>query len=529
MKSCKIYILCTLFSLLAIAPATAAPTVLATLTLGHDTAGVVVDSVLRRAYVTSYASGTLSVINLDTNTATTLPVGTNPRRLLSDAAHGRVYIVNDTNPGSLTVVDAKTNTIITQIPAGNRSRSIAADFQLGEVYVGNRDSNTITVVDIHNNTAVATVPVGRSPGGIDVNTRLGKIYVVSGLDNTVSVIDQHTRAVTTVAVGRNPGFARADNRTGKVYVNNVDDRTISVIDANATVIKTIPGGAGTTSNFATVSAVYRRVYLANAIDNTLSIIDTDTDTIVRTVPVGLSPQDVVVDNGDANLYVVNQAGNSVTILDARSETVINSVPVGVGPWRISGGLDRMLVLNVNGAGADSVTIMTQQETISDTEIATEWYHQAFNHYFHSVLEPENRVLGDGVFGNDWNTTSEFWRVWTQPGPGRQPVCRFFSATFAPRSSHFFTPYGPECESLKTGGVWQYEGTLYFLQLPDAAGNCVAGTAALYRLYNNGLSGAPNHRLTANRDTRNAMVALGWIGEGNGPDVVFACTPTLRGD
>ena len=64
------------------------------------------------------------------------------------------------------------------------------------------------------------------------------------------------------------------------------DRTISVIDSNTdTVIKVIPSGAGTSANFGTVSAVYRRYYLPNFTDGTLTIVNTDTDTVTNTVGV----------------------------------------------------------------------------------------------------------------------------------------------------------------------------------------------------------------------------------------------------
>ena len=43
-----------------------------------------------------------------------------------------------------------------------------------------------------------------------------------------------------------------------------------------------------------------------------------------------------------------------------------------------------------------------------------------------------------------------------------------------------------------------------------------------------MSGVPNHRLAASRMLRDRMVTQGWIAEGGGVDVIFACTPTLAG-
>lgn len=47
---------------------------------------------------------------------------------------------------------------------------------------------------------------------------------------------------------------------------------------------------------------------------------------------------------------------------------------------------------------------------------------------------------------------------------------------------------------------------------------------MYRVYNNGLSGAPNHRYAVERAVRDQMVAAGGTAEGTGADVVFACVP-----
>jgi hypothetical protein len=49
---------------------------------------------------------------------------------------------------------------------------------------------------------------------------------------------------------------------------------------------------------------------------------------------------------------------------------------------------------------------------------------------------------------------------------------------------------------------------------------------LYRLYNNGMGGAPNHRYTTSLATFNQMRAAGWIFEGNGLTGAFACVPPV---
>ncbi len=519
---------------LAFAPAAAhgAATIVASVLVGHQAPVLCSDSVKAKMFVPNYADGTLSVIDTSTLLVTaTVPVGANPRRLLCNEATHRVYVVNATTPGTLTVVDATTSAVVATVAVGADPRTVGANFLLDEVYVANYGSNTLSVVDTNTNAVVATIPVGVGPGAPTSNDRLQRTYVPSATDGTVTVIDQRTRSVAaTIKVGSAPQYAAPDGQHGKVYVNNVADRTMSVIDsATNTVVATLPTGAGTSFDFPSVNGVYRRAYLPNATDNTVTVIDTDTDTVVAAIPVGASPVDALADATTGDLYVVNQGGNSVTIVDAATHAVIGTLGVGGGPTRVFTLGDRIFVLNANGNNRDSVTVATRQGTIADTAIATEFYHEGFDHYFHTADETEARLLRDGLFGDDWHRTFEFWRVWSAPGPGRAAVCRFFSASYAPKSSHFYTPYPAECASLQAAGVWQIESTaVFYLTLPDSTGACPAGTAPLYRVYNDGMGEAPNHRYTASRALRDQMVLQHCTAEGSGPDTVFACTPTLKG-
>ena len=68
-------------------------------------------------------------------------------------------------------------------------------------------------------------------------------------------------------------------------------------------------------------------------------------------------------------------------------------------------------------------------------------------------------------------------------------------TFAPKSSHFYSNSSVECAAVQNGGVWTLETQNAFYLMLSPAGICPAGTIALYRLYNNGQGGAPNHRYT----------------------------------
>ena len=153
----------------------------------------------------------------------------------------------------------------------------------------------------------------------------------------------------------------------------------------------------------------------------------------------------------------------------------------------------------------------------------EYHHAAFDHYFVTGIADEIRKLDDGTFAG-WQRTGEGFAVLPVGATGAADVCRFFSAAFAPRSSHFYTPLASECQSLRAGQVWGYEDLVFALQLTDGTGHCPAGTVPLFRLYNNGQGAAPNHRYTASEAQRASQTAQGWTGEGLGSPPVFACVP-----
>jgi Repeat of unknown function (DUF5648) len=161
---------------------------------------------------------------------------------------------------------------------------------------------------------------------------------------------------------------------------------------------------------------------------------------------------------------------------------------------------------------------------AQTQVAVEYYYNAWNYYFVTAFPGEIASLDGGAFGGLWKRTGQTFNVLQQPAGNAFPTCRFFSTTFAPKSSHFYTPYSAECSAVKANVNWQYEAVAFYLQLPDANGVCSAGTDPLYRLYNNGMGGAPNHRYTTSGGIFNQMVAAGWIFEGNGLTGAFACVP-----
>lgn len=153
----------------------------------------------------------------------------------------------------------------------------------------------------------------------------------------------------------------------------------------------------------------------------------------------------------------------------------------------------------------------------------EYYHPGFDHYFMTAIANEITLLDNGTI-KGWVRTGHSFNVFVLGTAGTADECRFFSTAFGTKSSHFYTPFATECAIVKTNPNWQFEAAVFGVLLPKVDGTCDAGFKPLYRVYNNGMGGAPNHRQVTDLALFDEMRAKGWKPEGQGVGVI-ACVPS----
>src|SRR5438552_7760850 len=73
-----------------------------------------------------------------------------------------------------------------------------------------------------------------------------------------------------------------------------------------------------------------------------------------------------------------------------------------------------------------------------TVAAVEYHHTSFDHYFVTAIADEITKLDNGTF-TGWSRTGRSFNVYpsTSAPTGSVPVCRLFSTSFAPKSSHYY--------------------------------------------------------------------------------------------
>ena len=245
-----------------------------------------------------------------------------------------VYVTNQGGSNTVSVINTATNTVVATIPVGIVPGLLAVSPDGTRVYVPNQGSDTVSVINTATNTVVATIPAGSQPVGAGVSPDGARVYVTNTNANTVSVINTATNTViTTIPVGTAPtGVAVTPDGT-RAYVTNAAtmfpsstpppirwsplSRSVPTAPApmsptlSPTMFRsstpppirwfaTIPAGTQPTGVMVTPDGT--RAYVTNTLNNNVSVINTATNTVVATIPVGLSPSALgICSNGNALL------------------------------------------------------------------------------------------------------------------------------------------------------------------------------------------------------------------------------------
>jgi DNA-binding beta-propeller fold protein YncE len=233
------------------------------------------------AQATGGGTGLAAAIETTGNTiSTTLPVGRGPVYGVMTGDDRRAFVLNETD-GTVTSINVQTNTLdapVTTIPVG--VRPVWADFAptRNELVVANEGTTTgsVSIVNISLcsstalptnptcdptnpvdatsfGTVLATVPVGVNPIMVTVLSDGTRAYVAnSGIAGqpctattcTVSVVNLTSNTVTaTIPINGHPVYIASTNSTptGKVYVVCKDSQVMTVIETDTdTVDTTIP-------------------------------------------------------------------------------------------------------------------------------------------------------------------------------------------------------------------------------------------------------------------------------------------------
>ena len=157
----------------------------------------------------------------------------------------------------------------------------------------------------------------------------------------------------------------------------------------------------------------------------------------------------------------------------------------------------------------------------------EYYRADLDHYFITADPAEVHFIDTFLRGIFERTGLYFYAYLTRNGAPAsvRPVCRFYADANVMINSHWYSASTDEClfVLLNWPGIWNLErADAFYIQVPDANGNCPAKTLPVFRFFNN--RNDANHRYTVDLSQRRAMANRAWSPEGYGVDSVVFCSP-----
>ena len=161
---------------------------------------------------------------------------------------------------------------------------------------------------------MAPLPIaGAAPSGLTLNGNGSRLYVALNQAHQVAVIDTATRAIVTrIPVGTYPYTTVMSADGSKVYVSNWGGK--------------VPGPADFTDGMFPV-VVDRRTGIP--VSGTVSVIDTASNTVIKTIEVGLHPCGMALSPSGDRLYVTNANSDTVSVIDTTTDTVRKTLNVGL--------------------------------------------------------------------------------------------------------------------------------------------------------------------------------------------------------
>jgi serine protease len=212
-------------------------------------------------------------------------------------------------------------------------------------------------------------------------------------------------------------------------------------------------------------------------------------------------------------------GQALSILQGTARDFPAGSPCAIGGFCGTGMLD---------AGfAVQATIPASANPPFGASAVVEFYDTTLDHYL--VTADTFEMASLDADPARWRRTGHVFYAWIDasyapPGVFPQPVCRFYDGPAQQIDSHWFSADPFECSTvLSQSPGWQLQSSAAFwVEMPDFAGQCRAGTLPVYRFFNNRRDA--NQRHTIDLSVKRAMINRAWVPDGKGANGAAFCAP-----
>ena len=284
-------------------------------------------------YCLDRGSNLLFIIDEDSNLILkTLKTGRGSDALIWSPASNKVYFAN-TSDSTVSILDCTSDSVVATVVTGYQPTVLCCSDD-GSVFVGN-DQGGVAVIDGAGDSVRAVIPAGYYVRTLGYSRTDNKVYFGTYYGDTVGVIDAGGDSVVASILlsATHVGAMCWNQYHDKLYVCSSDRDSVAVIDCRSdTVLRNIGVAAGLERMYSDSDC--DKVYCADW-GGWLHVISAEDDSCYKSVSVAADAA-VLMDNGKpgpANrLYCTDDWTDQVTVVQAyKTDTVLRSIQVGGSP------------------------------------------------------------------------------------------------------------------------------------------------------------------------------------------------------
>jgi len=262
-----------------------------------------------------------------------------PVVLSAQTASSASLLVLSKQDHTLAIVDAVSLQVIAKVPVGNDPHEVIASTDGSTAYVSNYGFgafNTLAVIDLRTHKALPSIDLGPLRGPHGLTFVGGKTWFTAEAAKSIARYDPATNSVDwKLETGQDTTHMIAIANDGnRIFTANIRANTISVIERPSPNVEwkltVVP--VGKVPEGMDVSPDGKQLWVANSADGSVSIIDVASQKTIEAVRVQTKHSNRLKFTRDGKFVLISDPeANEVLILDTTSRKVTRKIPVGNSP------------------------------------------------------------------------------------------------------------------------------------------------------------------------------------------------------
>ncbi len=310
-----------------------------------------------------------------------MQVGQTPAGMAANPKRNEVYVVNSKS-GSVSVIDAETNLVVATITVRHQPYAISVDADGRRAYVANAGSNNVSVIDLDQRRELVALPTGEQPGLARISQDMRSVVVTNRASGSISIFSAGPAGSSTepplrlrATIPGCPGATDAvilsdsskafiacsaghqvmalnlaaapDSWAAKGNPSLTTDRLLAMLDVGARPVHLAlkPDGG--------------EIFVSNFNSDSISEIATGTNEVGGTYTIASKPARAVVSADNGTLWISNSGADSVSLYSIDDGKQAGSVRTGSSPDALAFSADEHLLLAADARSGDVAVIRTQ--------------------------------------------------------------------------------------------------------------------------------------------------------------------------